>query len=142
MLPAGPCVTFAIFAKTFWSMNARDIDDSVDKLRSAGEVVSLLWCVGLKPNEEVLRIIPTSACDGRSPFDGAGGDVVIGIALVQARRIVHQYRVHLQRSEQKHQARTNLDDRPGIHVVVRIIQEDRVLASEPLADLDRVALVL
>src|ERR1051326_2086067 len=59
------------------------IDHTIYQLRTARKVITLLRGVRRESGLEVLGIIPTSAGNGGGPLDRAGGDVVIGVALVE-----------------------------------------------------------
>ena len=66
---------------------------------------------------------------------------MIGIALVEAARIVDQDGVDFEMAEQENQACPHLDDGPGVHVVVWIIQENGLLEAEPPCHFARIDFV-
>ena len=77
----------------------------------------------------MLRIIPVHSGNRRGPLDSPRRDIVVRIALVKRRGVIYQNGVDLEHPEQEHQPRAHLDDGPGVHVVVRVLQEERVLAA-------------
>ena len=67
---------------------------------------------------------------------------MIGIPLVESRGVVDQNGVDFQHPKQKDQPRTHFQDRPAVHVVVGIVEEECLGNAQTSGHLDRIALVL
>ena len=73
-----------------------DVDDAIDQLRAAGEVIFFRHAVRLESGGEVLGQVQFAARHPTSRFDSLGSHIMVGIFLVLTPRVVAENRIDAQ----------------------------------------------
>jgi len=129
--PAGP---WALFSQL-------DVDDAVNLLLEAGEVVFFADAVGLQAGVEVFGVVLGTAGHPGGGFDAGAGDVVVGVLFVVASGIVGDDDVGFEEAEEEDKPLTEFAAGDVVHHVVVVVEVVGFLDAEDAVEGVLVALV-
>ena len=118
-----------------------DVDDAVDLLLEAGEVVFLADAVGLEAGVEVFGVVLTAAGHPRGGFDAGAGDVVVRVLFVVAGGVIGDDDVGLEEAEEEDEPLTEFAAGDVVHHVVVVVEFVGLLDAEDAVEGVLVALV-